>query len=135
MKRLDKIFSIGLMLLFVGVVWAIATNRVGKIEWMLLLVGVVIGMLAGMIQGWAIAQKELGKIGSGKRVLYVVGTLIVFVALKVTLNIMIPSYLATSQIGIWMSVVFAIGGLFLGRALYSRPPVKSISRGSTRIRG
>ncbi|WP_136605033.1 hypothetical protein [Paenibacillus dokdonensis] len=128
MKRLDKILFIGLTLLIAGIVWAIATNSIGKIEWMLLLVVVVIGMLAGMIQGWAIAQKELGKIGSGKRVLYVVGTLIVFVVLKVTLNIMVPSYLATSQIGIWMSVVFAIGGLFLGRALYSRP-VKSISMG------
>lgn len=128
MKKLDKIFFIGLMLLIFGVVWAIATNSIGKIEWMLLLVGVVIGILAGMIQGWAISQKELGKIGSGKRIFYVVGTLIVFVALKVTLNIMIPSYLATSQIGIWLSVMFAIGGLFLGRALYAQP-AKSIGRG------
>ncbi|MED1624868.1 hypothetical protein [Bacillus pseudomycoides] len=125
---LDKIFFIGTMLLIVGIVWSIATNSIGTTEWMLLLVGVVLGILAGMAQGWAIAQKEQGKIGMGKRNLYVVVTLIVFVALKVTLNITIPSYLAISQVGLWLSIIFAVGGLFLGRALYSLP-LKSIRRG------
>ncbi|PEJ39840.1 hypothetical protein [Bacillus pseudomycoides] len=118
---LDKTFFIGAMLLIVGIVWSIATNSIGTTEWMLLLVGAVLDILAGMAQGWAIAQKEQGKIRTGKRNLYVVVTLIVFVALKVTLNITIPSYLAISQVGLWLSIIFAVGGLFLGRALYSLP--------------
>ncbi|MGG2065390.1 hypothetical protein [Bacillus sp. S14(2024)] len=62
---LDKTFFIGALLLIIGNVWSIATNSIGTTEWMLLLVGVVLGILAGMAQGWAITQKEQGKIGSG----------------------------------------------------------------------
>ncbi|WP_313731702.1 hypothetical protein [Cohnella nanjingensis] len=128
MKKWDKTFFIGSVLLVVGIVWAMTTNRIGTTEWMLLLVGVVLGILAGVVQGWAIAQKEQGKIKSGMRIFYIVGTVIVLVALKVTLNIAFPSYIATSQIGIWLSIVFAIGGLLLGRALYPQP-VNSARRG------
>nr|WP_255654604.1 hypothetical protein [Cohnella sp. REN36] len=104
------------------------THRMGTTEWMLLLVGVVLGILAGMVQGWAIAQKEHGKIKSGMRIFYIVAVIIVLVALKVTLNIAFPSYIATSQIGTWLSIVFAIGGLLLGRAVYPQP-VNSARRG------
>lgn len=52
--------------------------------------------------------------------LWIVGILIVFVALKVAMNILIPSYLATSGNGIWLSIVFVIGGLLLGRSFYFR---------------
>lgn len=120
MKKLNKIFLIGLMLFITGIVWAFTMNGIGTIEWMLLLSGIVLGILAGMIQGWAVARQKQGKIGSGLRTLWVIGTIIVLIALKVLLNILIPSYLATSESGIWLSVVFALGGLLLGRSFYSR---------------
>lgn len=44
---LDKTFFIGTMLLIVWIVWSIATNSIGTTECMLLLVGVVLGILAG----------------------------------------------------------------------------------------
>jgi hypothetical protein len=122
--KVDKTFLVGALLLLGGIVWAVTTGRVGTTEWLLLLVGAGLGIAAGMVQGWAIARKKEGKAGSGKRILYVAGTLIVFVALKVALNIAFPSYLATSLIGTWLSIVIAVGGLFIGRAAYAQP-VKS----------
>lgn len=121
-KKSNQVFFIGALLLIAGIVWAIAMNRVGTTAWILLLVGVVIGILAGFIQGWAIRQQEQGKIGPGKRATYIVGAIVLLVAVKVALNILFPSYIATSQSGIWLSVVIAVGGLLLGRAWYDRQP-------------
>ncbi|TQR41184.1 hypothetical protein C7Y44_26335 [Paenibacillus popilliae] len=120
MKRLDSIFLVGLLLLIAGVVWAFTMNGIEAKEWILLLSGTVLGIVAGMIQGWVLFLNKRGQMGSGKMKLWIVGTLIVFVALKVTINISFPSYLATSESGTWVSIVFAIGGLLLGRSLYSR---------------
>lgn len=120
MKRLNRIFLIGTILLIFGLAWAFTMNDMGTIEWVLLLSGIVFGILAGLIQGWAISQKKQGKIGSGIGALWVIGTIIVLIAVKVSLNIVVPSSLATSEQGIWLSIVVAIGGLLLGRSLYSR---------------
>lgn len=117
---MKKIFLIGLILLIVGIVWAFAMNGIGTLEWLLLLFGFVIGILAGVIQGWAIAREKRGLIGPGKRKLLLVGTIIVFIALKVSINVAVPSYIATSANGIWLSIVIAVDGLLLGRSLYSR---------------
>jgi|GEM_PF-5931354 len=125
MKRSSQTWLIGALLLMAGIVWAIATNRVGTTAWILIAVGVVIGILAGIIQGWAIHQQERGKIGPGKRAAYIVGAIVLLVAVKVALNVMFPTYIATNQSGIWLSVVFAVGGLFLGRAWYGRQPTST----------
>ncbi|WP_268627562.1 hypothetical protein [Paenibacillus alvei] len=74
-------------------------NGIGAKEWTLLLSGTVLGIVAGMIQGWVLFLNKRGQMGSGKMKLWIVGTLIVFVALKVTINISFPSYLATSENG------------------------------------
>lgn len=120
MKGIDRTFLIGTLLLIVGVLWAFTMNAIGTKEWILLLSGTILGIIAGMVQGWVLFLNKRGQIGSRKKILWIVGTLIVFVALKVTINISIPSYLATSENGIWVSIVFAIGGLLLGRSFYSR---------------
>ncbi|MCM3294207.1 hypothetical protein M3661_29410 [Paenibacillus sp. MER 180] len=120
MKRLDSIFLVGLLLLIAGVVWALTMNGIGAKEWILLLSGTILGILAGVFQGWMLKLNKRGKIGSGMKIFGIVGAIILLVALKVTINISIPSYLATSESGIWVSVVYAIGGLLLGRSLYSR---------------
>ncbi|MCM3270852.1 hypothetical protein [Paenibacillus elgii] len=120
MKGLDRTFLIGAMLLVIGVVWAFTLNGIGTKEWILLLAVTVLGIAAGVVQGRVIFLNKRGQIGSGKMKLWIVGTLIVFVALKVAMNMLIPSYLATSGNGIWLSIVFVIGGLLLGRSFYSR---------------
>ncbi|KEQ21955.1 hypothetical protein [Paenibacillus tyrfis] len=120
MKGLDRTFFIGAMLLVIGVVWAFTMNGIGTKEWILLLSVTVLGIAAGVVQGRLIFLNKRGQIGSGKKTLWIVGILIVFVALKVAMNILIPSYLATSGNGIWLSIVFVIGGLLLGRSFYSR---------------
>lgn len=120
MKVLDRTFSIGAMLLVIGVVWAFMLNGIGTKEWILLLSVTVLGIVAGVVQGRLLFLNKRGQIGSGKMKLWIVGILIVFVALKVAMNILIPSYLATSGNGIWLSIVFVIGGLLLGRSFYSR---------------
>ncbi|UKS27957.1 hypothetical protein LOZ80_03120 [Paenibacillus sp. HWE-109] len=119
MKALSRIFLIGALLISVGVVWAFTMNAIGTKEWILLLLGTVLGIIAGMVQARVIFLNKRGQIGSGKMKLWIVGTLIVFVALKVTINISIPSYIATSESGIYLSIVLAIGGLLLGRSYYS----------------
>ncbi|PUA38292.1 hypothetical protein C8Z91_15650 [Paenibacillus elgii] len=120
MKVLDRTFSIGAMLLVIGVVWAFTMDGIGTKEWILLLLVTVLGIVAGVVQGRLLFLNKRGQIGSGKMKLWIVGILIVFVALKVAMNILIPSYLATSGNGIWLSIVFVIGGLLLGRSFYSR---------------
>ncbi|MEW9701778.1 hypothetical protein [Paenibacillus sp. SI8] len=75
MKKHDHSFFIGAILLIAGVVWAIATNRIGTTAGLLLFVGVVIGIVAEVIQGWVINQNDQGRIESGKRVVYIVGTI------------------------------------------------------------
>ncbi|NEN85951.1 hypothetical protein [Paenibacillus elgii] len=120
MKVLDRTFSIGAMLLVIGVVWAFTMDGIGTKEWILLLLVTVLGIIAGVVQGRLLFLNKRGQIGSGKMKLWIVGILIVFVALKVAMNILIPSYLATSGNGIWLSIVFVIGGLLLGRSFYFR---------------
>ncbi|WP_018754264.1 hypothetical protein [Paenibacillus terrigena] len=120
MKGLGRIFLIGTLLLIVGVLWAFTMNGIGTKEWILLLSGTILGIIAGMVQGWVLNLNKRGKIGSGMKIFGIVGAIILLVALKVTINISIPSYLATSENGIWVSIVFAIGGLLLGRSYYSR---------------
>ncbi|MFB7142737.1 hypothetical protein ACFCYN_24385 [Gottfriedia sp. NPDC056225] len=121
MKRLDRSFLIGALLLIIGVVWAFMMSGVKGLEWLLLLSGIVLGILAGIVQGWAIARSKLEKIGRGKKTLWVIGTIIILVVLKVAINVSIPSYLATSQLGICLSIVFAVSGLLLGRSFYPSP--------------
>jgi hypothetical protein len=106
-------------MLILGGIWAYMMNKIGAIEWLLLLSGIILGMLTGGIQGWAIAREKRGEIGSGKKKLWVIGSIIILISLKVSLNILIPSYLALSESGIWLSILFAIGGLLLGRSLYT----------------
>ncbi|MFD0716953.1 hypothetical protein [Paenibacillus sp. GCM10027626] len=120
MKGLDRIFLIGAMLLVVGVAWALTINDIGTKEWILLLSIIVLGFIAGLIQGRAILLHKRDKMGEGKMKFWIVGTLIVFVALKVAMNIVIPSYIANDGIGILVSIIFVIGGLFIGRSFYSR---------------
>lgn len=119
MKSFDRLLLIGSILILVGIVWAFMMNGIGTLEWMLLLSGIVLGILAGMIQGWAVARKKRGNIGSGKMILWVVGAIIVLIAVKVAINVLIPSHLATTDSGIYLSIVYAIGGLLLGRSIYS----------------
>ncbi|OZB95528.1 hypothetical protein CJP46_17170 [Paenibacillus sp. XY044] len=118
MKGLNRTLIIGSVLLIAGVVWGLTMNGIGMIEWILLLLGMMLGIVAGMIQGWVLLLNKRGQIGSGKRTFWIVGTLIVLVALKVTINIAFPTYIATSGSGIWLSVVFAVGGLLLGRSYF-----------------
>ncbi|WP_274649532.1 hypothetical protein [Paenibacillus humicola] len=115
-----KLFLIGAILLIAGAVWAITLNGIGILEWLLLLSGIVLGIFAGLLQGWVIRQKERGKIGSGKMTFGVTGIIIVLIVIKVILNLLIPSQLATSESGIYLSIVFAISGLMLGRSFYPR---------------
>ncbi|KZE77056.1 hypothetical protein AV654_22450 [Paenibacillus elgii] len=51
MKLLDRTFSIGAMLLVIGVVWAFTMDGIGTKEWILLLLVTVLGILAGVVQG------------------------------------------------------------------------------------
>ncbi|PEL14394.1 hypothetical protein [Bacillus sp. AFS017336] len=125
MKRLDRSFLIGALLLIIGVIWGFMMSGVKGIEWLLLLSGIVLGILAGIVQGWSIARSKLGKIGRGKKTLWVIGTILILVVLKVAINVLIPSYLATSQLGIWLSIVFAVSGLLLGRSFYPSPSLKN----------
>ncbi|MBB6731500.1 hypothetical protein [Cohnella zeiphila] len=124
MKGLGRTRLIGTVLLLAGVVWALTMKGIGTEEWFLLLSGTVLGVVAGMIQGWILLLRDRRQIGSGKMKLWITGILIVFIALKVTINMTIPSYLATSENGIWVSIVFAIGGLLIGRSFYSRLRLK-----------
>ncbi|MFF2875554.1 hypothetical protein ACFVR2_04450 [Gottfriedia sp. NPDC057991] len=119
MKKFNTLFFIGILMLILGVIWAYKMNKIGAIEWLLLLSGIIFGILTGIIQGWAIAREKRGEIGSGKRKLWVIGSIIILISLKVSLNILIPSYLALSESGIWLSIIFAIGGLLLGRSLFT----------------
>lgn len=119
MKSFDRLLLIGSILIIVGIVWAFIMNGIGTLEWTLLLSGIVLGILAGMIQGWAVARKKRRIIGSGKMILWVIGAIVVLIAVKVAINVLIPSHLATTDNGIYLSIVFAIGGLLLGRSIYS----------------
>ncbi|MFD4705613.1 hypothetical protein ACFWM3_12145 [Gottfriedia sp. NPDC058432] len=119
MKKLNTLFFIGVLMLILGGIWAYQMNKIGAIEWLLLLSGIIMGILTGIIQGWAITREKRGEIGSGKRKLWVIGSIIILISLKVSLNILIPSYLALSESGIWLSIIFAIGGLLLGRSLFT----------------
>jgi len=128
MKGLDRAFLIGAILLIIGFVWAFMMKGMGTLEWILLLAGMILGLLAGLFQGWTIARKNRGQIGPGRMKLYIVAVIVVFIALKVYINISIPSYLATSESGIYLSVVFAVSGLLLGRYSYSRLPVNGTQK-------
>ncbi|MFC5407649.1 hypothetical protein [Cohnella soli] len=120
MNGLNRMFLIGALLLIVGVVWAFTMNGIGAKEWSLLLVGTAMGIIGGIIQAKVIFLKNRGKIGSSKMKMWITGTILVFVAVKVALNTIIPTYLATNIDGIWVSIVFAVGGFLLGRSYYSR---------------
>ncbi|NBD25111.1 hypothetical protein [Paenibacillus glycinis] len=120
MKRAGRTFLVGAVLLIVGFAWALTMNGLGTLEWALLLTGIALGVLAGTIQGWAVARKRRGTTGSGKMLLWVSGTIVSLIVVKVAINILIPSNLATEESGLYLSIVFAVGGLFLGRGAYSR---------------
>lgn len=120
MKRLDKALFFGTILLIMGLVWIMISPNVTALEWTLLLIGTVLGILAGFTQRWAIVRQKRGHVGRGKRVLWIVGTVIVLIVIKVALNILFPTPLATSENGIWLSVVVAVGGLLLGHSFYVR---------------
>ena len=119
MKGLDRVFIIGTLLLIVGIVFAFMINDIGIKEWILLSLILVLGFVAGVIQGRVIFLNRIEKMTKSKMKFWIVGTLIIFVALKVSINLFIPSYIATDGKGILLSIVFVIGGLFIGRSLYS----------------
>lgn len=120
MRRIDKMFLFGTILLVIGIVWIIAMQSIPVLEWALLLTGIVLGILAGFVQRWAIIRQKRGHIGRVKRTVWVVGTVVILVTFKVALNILLPTPLATTGNGICLSIIVAIGGLLLGHSLYLR---------------
>lgn len=119
-KGLDRVIIIGTLLLIIGIVFAFMVSDIGIKEWTLLLLITVLGFVAGVIQGRVVFLNKIKKMSKGKMKFWIVGVLIVFVALKVSMNIFIPSYISTDGKGILLSIVFVIGGLFIGRSFYSR---------------
>lgn len=128
LKGINKFLLIGVILLIVGCIWAFVSNRIGLVEWLLLLSGILLGIFVGMVQRWAVNREKRGEMKRGIKTLWVTGTIIVLIFLKVTLNIVFPSYLATSMAGIWLSIIFAIGGLLLGHSIYYRKHLNSNSK-------
>ncbi|WP_231506500.1 hypothetical protein [Paenibacillus sp. UNC451MF] len=118
--RLNKTFAVGIILILIGIAWGLLLVGIGMLEWLLLLSGIVLGIIAGLVQRWAIARQRLGLITSDKKRLWIIGVIVVLIVVKVAINVFIPSYLATSNSGIYLSIVYAVGGLLLGHALYLR---------------
>jgi len=116
---LNKNLRIGILLFIAVIVWSIFTSGIGTIEWTLLLSGTILGVLAGMAQGWATHRKKLGEIESIKMIIWWVGALIILIGLKIGMTLLIPSNLLTISNGIYLSILFAISGLFLGRSFVS----------------
>ncbi|WP_231392042.1 MULTISPECIES: hypothetical protein [unclassified Paenibacillus] len=118
--RLNKTFVVGIILILIGIAWGLLLDGIGMREWLLLLSGIVLGIIAGLVQRWAVVRQRLGLITPDKKRLWIIGVIVVLVIVKVAINVFIPSYLATSNSGIYLSIVYAIGGLLLGHALYLR---------------
>lgn len=118
--RLNKTFAVGIILILIGIAWGLLLVGIGMLEWLLLLSGIVLGIIAGLVQRWAITRQRLGLITPDKKRLWIIGVIVVLIVVKVAINVFIPSYLATSNSGIYLSIVYAVGGLLLGHALYLR---------------
>ncbi|WP_282942954.1 hypothetical protein [Paenibacillus sp. RC67] len=117
---MNKTFAVGIILILIGIAWGLLLVGIGMLEWLLLLSGIVLGIIAGLVQRWAITRQRLGLITPDKKRLWIIGVIVVLIVVKVAINVFIPSYLATSNSGIYLSIVYAVGGLLLGHALYLR---------------
>lgn len=116
---LNKNLLIGIFLFIAVSLWSIFTNGIGAMEWTLLLSGTILGILAGMVQGWATRRKKLGEINSIKMILWWIGALIILIGVKIGMTLLIPSNLLTISNGMYLNILFAISGLFLGRSFIS----------------
>lgn len=125
----NKTLIVSIVLLLAGIYLSTQTAGLRMTEWAILIGFIVLGLVAGTIQGYAIVRERQRKISAGQRTLYIVLTIVALIAIKGIATRSIASNLEDNGTSLYMQICFPISAMFCARGWITGRLDKNPSRG------